>query len=165
MDAIIPNDNLILQEMGKRSNKEYFLLLQDINLIENLLTYDYTYFAMVYPSVTKHKYKTLKEIVQGKHPKLNILFVKYRYHNYKNNSDGYVGLLNNKSYEKLDKDLPIVAWKTDSREFKKFMVIYMFKGRKFDSCELVTHLEDEKNMASDICLARKNVIFDKNFSQ
>lgn len=149
-----------IQQLDKTEYKECLLLLQDLNLVSDLLAYDYTYFEMVYPSVTKQRYKLLKQIVEGKHDKLSLLFLKYRYHDYGNNCDGYIDIFDNSKYERLSADLQVVSWKSNSNKpFQQYTVIYSFKGRKFEFCELIVSVDE----GGDLCLARKNAIFDKNF--
>ena len=162
--ALLFGKHTLPSHIDKKEHQECLLLLQDINLIEDLLSYDYTYFAMVYPSVSEARYKLLKKIVSGSYNGLKMVFLKYLYHDYKRNTDGYKDMFSGCRYERLNTDSPNVSWRSyDKSDLSLLTVLYSFKGKEIDSCDVVTYIGEDKSISSNTCLARKDLIFNKNF--
>ena len=162
--ALFFGKHTLPSHIDKKEHQECLLLLQDINLIEDLLSYDYTYFAMVYPSVSEARYKLLKKMVKGSYSGLKLVFLKYMYHDYKRNADGYECIFSGCRYERLDTNTPNVSWRScDRYDFTLSTVLYSFKGKNIDSCDVVTYIGEDESIYSNTCLARKDLIFNKNF--
>ena len=162
--ALLFGKHTLPSHIDKQEHQECFLLLQDINLIEDLLAYDYTYFAMVYPSVTEARYKLLQKIVKGSYNGLKLVFLKYLYHDYKKGVDGYEDIFSGCRYEKLKTNTTNVSWRScDKSDFTLSTVLYSFRGKDIDSCDVVTYIGDSESLSSNTCLARENLILNKNF--
>ena len=152
-----------IQQLDTNEYKECLMVLQDLNLVQDLIRYDFAYFEMVCPRVSKKRYKVLKKIIQGKHDKLKVIFARYLYHDYKADCDGYQDVFSNTRYERLSTDAPTCAWRSTDDCFEKHSIILTFKGDRFDFCELVTYVGEDDSAISNTCTARKDV-FNKNFS-